>query len=69
MDGKDFQEKENVILSEIPEEFRGAISYQAYEEGHAFGYEEVLIHVRNLVDTIKEPIRKYTERITKEKIN
>lgn len=64
MTAEDFNKKEKEILNEIPEEFQGAISYQAYEDGHAYGYEEVLIHVRNLVDTIKEPIEKYTKRIT-----
>jgi len=53
----------NEILCVLPEEFRSAISYYAYEKGHAYGYEEVLSYLEQLVDALKPCVEKYTQRI------
>jgi len=58
-----FEVKQTEILKDIPLEFRGAIAYLAWEQGHSYGYDEVLIHVHELADNLKEPIKKYRERI------
>jgi len=66
MTAEEFNTKEKEILSAIPEEFHSAVSYQAYEDGHAYGYEEVLIHVQNLVGMLEKPIAEFEKRIKKE---
>ena len=58
-----FKVRQEEILKDIPLEFRGAIAYLAWEQGHSYGYDEVLIHVHELADNLKEPIKKYRERI------
>jgi hypothetical protein len=63
MTAKEFAKKEKEILSAIPQEFHGAVSYQAYEDGHAYGYEEVLIHVQNLVGMLEKPIADFKKRL------
>lgn len=67
MDNQEFEQREEEILKDIPEEFHSAVRWHAYGQGHAFGREEVLIHVHDLVDMLKEPIVKYTERLNKSK--
>jgi hypothetical protein len=61
-----FAEKQTEILKDIPEEFKGALSYMAYEIGHASGNEEVIIALNDLVSNLKEPIRKFEKRIREE---
>lgn len=63
MTPEEFAEKESELLSKIPQEFRGAVSYQAYEDGHSAGYEEVLIYVERYVGMLFEPIKKFESRI------
>jgi len=65
MTDKEYAQKQTDLFKEcgIPEEFQGAISYQAYEDGHAYGYDEVWIHLQDFVYAIKDPIQKYTKRI------
>lgn len=65
MDNQEFEQRQEEILKDIPEEFHSAVRWHAYDYGHAYGHEEVLIHVQNLVDMLKEPIVKYTERLIK----
>lgn len=59
MTSKEFAKREKEILSAIPQEFHSAVSFQAYEEGHAYGYEEVLIHVQNIVGMLEKPIAEF----------
>jgi len=59
MTSEEFASKEKEILSAIPQEFHSAVSSQAYEDGHAYGYEEVLIHVQNLVGMLEKPIAEF----------
>lgn len=59
----EFAARQDEILSELPQEFRGAVSFKAYQDGHAGGYEEVMGHLIELVDMLKQPIIDYTARI------
>ena len=62
----EFVSKQDELLQNIPEEFKGAMSYRAWEDGHAYGFEEVLIHLKDLIADFEEPIMKFAERIRKE---
>lgn len=53
------------LLSEIPEEFRGYVSYQAYERGHSSGHEECYNIAQDIVSSLKGPIKEYTQRVYK----
>jgi len=58
-----FAIEEAEILADVPVEFRTAVSYQAYEDGHSAGYDEVIIYVQRYVNMLKNPIAEYTRRI------
>jgi len=60
------QEAAEFDLKNIPQEFRSAISYHAYEEGHAYGWSEVLIHLRDLIDGLEPAIRAFEKRVRTE---
>lgn len=66
MTDKEFPDRQNEILSVLPQEFHGAVSHYAWEQGHAYGYEEVLIHLEELVDMLNVPIQNYRNRIDAE---
>lgn len=59
----EFNRKCEEKLKDIPQEFHGAIHYIAYDMGHSFGYDEVYNILSDLAYHLKEPIKKYTERI------
>lgn len=54
------------ILANVPEEFRSALSYMAYERGHSAGEEEVISILRGLVDALKEPIANFKRNVEEE---
>lgn len=56
MTQEEFDAREKEILQELPEAFRSFVSYYAWEKGHAYGFEEVLSHERDLVSELKKPI-------------
>ena len=60
------KEKEEFDSVKMPEEFRSAISYHAYKNGHSSGYSEVFIHLSDLIDTLKDPIKAFEKRIRTE---
>ena len=62
MTGEEFNVAEGEVLAKLPEEFRAAVSWDAYERGHAYGYEEVLNNIRATVDWLLPCIQKYDER-------
>lgn len=66
---QEFADKQKELLKDIPEELRCALSQIAWEEGHSYGYDEVLGHLREYVYTLQEPIKKYTKRIQDEQTN
>jgi len=66
MTDQEFNNKQAEILAPIPQEFRSAISYHAYEQGHAYGNEEIIIHLSDLVDELLQPIQEFEKRIKTE---
>ncbi len=62
MTGEEFNVARAEMLAKLPKEFRAAVSWDAYDRGHAYGYEEVLIHVRSTVDWLLPCIQKYDTR-------
>lgn len=62
MTAEEFTQAEGQELAKLPEEFRAAVSWDAYDRGHAYGYEEVLSHVRSTVDWLLPCIQKYDTR-------
>ena len=63
MTAEEFEKKQKDILGDIPDEFKSALSYMAYERGHSAGYEEVIIHLQDLVSNLQEPIDEFRERL------
>lgn len=63
MKQEEFQQRQTELLSQVPEEFRGALSQLAWDSGHAYGYHEVLNHLETLVDGLEKPIADYTRRL------
>ena len=57
------KEKEEFDNANIPQEFRSAISYHAYEQGHAYGYNEIFSHLSDLIEAFKDPIKAFEKRI------
>lgn len=66
MTDEEFNEAEAQLLAGLPEELRSCISHMAYDRGHAYGREEVLGHVRELVYHLEAPIAELIERVTQE---
>ena len=54
-------------LQNLPEEFRGTVSYMAYERGHSAGKEEVLNILRDLISDLKPAIEKFEARVRQDK--
>ena len=50
----------------VPIEFQGPLSYLAYEEGHAYGYEECLNQLRDYIYALTQPIKDFEKRIRTE---
>lgn len=54
--------EETYYLSLLPEEFRGTISYMAYERGHAYGEDEVRNILIGLVGDLEPCFKTFCER-------
>lgn len=59
----EFDLREAELLSQLPEEFRAAVSMYAYDQGHSAGREDVISHLSGLVAMLKDPINKFKENI------
>jgi hypothetical protein len=66
---EEFNAAQNKILEDLPAEVRSAVSLLAYDRGHAYGYEEVLNHLDEMVSTLKEPITAYGLRMAQQGFN
>lgn len=66
MTEQEYRDQVAELLEPIPQEFRSAMSYHAYESGHSAGYEEIIIHLSDLVHTFAQPINDFHKRIIKE---
>ena len=68
MTNEEFEVQETALLARLPVELRSAVSFNAWERGHAYGHEEVLGHVRDLVDMLEGPVGLLTQRLRSEAI-
>ncbi len=66
MTHEEYSNKQKEILKDIPEEFHGTFSAMSYERGHSAGYEECICHLKGLVSDLKDPIKKFQERLLKQ---
>lgn len=55
--------KSEEALRDIPPEFHSAFYWNAWTRGHAYGHEEVYIHLLDLVEALLIPIQEYTKRL------
>jgi hypothetical protein len=63
MTNTEFIEKQKPLLGRLPPEFRGVVSFQSWQTGHSSGYEEVLLHLQDLVEMLETPIKNFEHRI------
>lgn len=63
MTAEEFERKQTELLAQLPEEFRGGVSFKAWQDGHSAGFEEVILHITELVDMLLQPIKEYTARL------
>ena len=63
MTDEEFAKEQKEILADIPDEFKSALSYMAYERGHSSGNEEIITVLRDLVSNLQEPIDEFRERL------
>ena len=63
-----FDKYQDKIFQEynIPAQFWGAIGSMAYEDGHSYGYAEVLSCQRNICGELSDSIKNYYNAIKKE---
>lgn len=61
MTESEFMERHGEILAKIPFNFHPAVSWYAWEHGHANGYESVLEILTELVDEVLLPSLKETQ--------
>jgi len=54
MTEEEFTRRQTKLLARVPKKFRGWLSHMAWEDGHAFGYSEVLLHLEDYVDGLAE---------------
>lgn len=66
MTDQQFQDKQTQALCLLPPEFHAPLSYRAWETGHAYGHEEVLIHLTEMADALVPAVRAYTDRLKRE---
>ena len=58
MTKQEFEAEQTEMLSSIPEAFRSWISYQVWDDFHAYGYGEILLHLDDYVDGLKRCLEK-----------
>jgi hypothetical protein len=59
---EDFETRQSEILEQLPEEFRATVSWEAYDAGHAYGYEEILIRLENIVGWLAPCCKNFAKR-------
>jgi len=68
MTSDEFNTQQTEILKPLPPEFHAMLSYSAYERGHSAGYDECLLHLREMADALAEPVRKFESRVRSQAI-
>jgi hypothetical protein len=66
---EEFHIKQDQILLHLPEEIRSSVSWLAWQQGHAYGYEEVLGHLDDMVSALSQPITYYGLRMAQQGFN
>lgn len=61
-----FEQRQLIMLSVVPEEFRSYFAAKAWEFGRYRGYNEVLLDLSELLTGFKEALNKYMTRVKKE---
>jgi len=51
------------ILGGLPPEFHGPIAAIAWDIGHAYGYFEVIGHLKDFAEQFERPIKDFTKRL------
>ena len=69
MTKEEFGKQQEELLKDLPEEFKGFVSYKAWEEGHAEGFENIICILSDLVSDLKDNIVMFEQRIRKEVLN
>jgi hypothetical protein len=59
MTENEFVEKQNELLEQVPQAFRGFVSYHSWEKGHACGYDEVLLIAESLISELAPAIAQF----------
>lgn len=67
LNSEELKKQQEILFDDnnIPEEFRSAMEIMAWDNGHAFGYEEVMVCLRSIVYSFAKPIAEFEKRITK----
>lgn len=65
MTEEEFRQEQVEILSEVPHEFHEAFISMAWDRGHSSGYEEVISHLKNLVNELSSSINAFARRVSK----
>lgn len=63
MTNEEFATQQAELLKDVPEEFKSAMSYMAYEDGHSAGHEEVINILRGLVSDLLPSIKAFEKRL------
>ena len=63
---EDYVAEMDDILGDLPEEFAGFVSSQAYDRGHSSGYEECISIAKDLADSIGKVLSAYLARLAVE---
>ena len=63
MTATEFDEKSSELLARLPIEVRAAVSWMAYDRGHAYGHEEILCHIQEYVGNLEQPLILLINRI------
>jgi hypothetical protein len=58
-----FRDAMQDLLGNVPPEFHGFIEKKAWDDGHAQGYEEVVLHADNLIDELMPAIKAYRKSL------
>ena len=59
MSQEEFERQQSEYLKGIPVAFHSFVRQQAWEAGHAYGYEEVLLHISELTFALIPAIEAY----------
>lgn len=58
-----YLKKQAKLLADVPEEFHAVFSKHAWDKGHAYGLDEVLNHLEEIIDTFLPSIEEYGRKL------